>query len=188
MAESTIWFLSTSRSITVQTPISLSVSWGDRVSRQKTAPSVFGSIGDGVEVTVGELGHWWVASPVTVRGYVRISSGGSADLTERQHADALATYTAVATAWREALRTDPEIAAAVEQYRKILDRIERDHDEHYRQWTKDVGSIAAKFRRRRVSVDEQTVPGKCCVRSTRGNLLGYALIQDGRWTGRVEKL
>lgn len=46
--------------------------------------------------------------------------------------------------------------------------------------------IARKFRRAHVDVGEQTVPGKCCVRSARGKLLGYADVWNGSWLGTVE--
>lgn len=189
---STIRFLDLPRTISIVTPLALDVSWGDRVSRTQDGPTVFGSVSgapDGtagdLRVEVGQRGHWWERQEVTVRGTI---DGYDAPLTEEQRAAALATYHAVASAWRAALASDPEIAETVEAYRRIEDGIDAAWIRCREQWERDAQQIAQLFRRVSVEIGEQTVPGKCCVRSRRGKLLGYAHVWDGRWMGTIERI
>jgi hypothetical protein len=197
MPQSQIAFLDTTQTVAVDTPLALFVSWGDRVSRSQSGPSVYGPLERSQHGTpsalcceAGELGDWWSRPEVQVRGYRHATDGHSytAELTDEQRAAALATYHAVAAAWRQAVATDPEIAAAVEAHRQIQDSILADHAAYNERWEIDLAHIAQKFGRNSVSVGEQTVPGKCCVRSARGKLLGYAHVRDGRWLGTVERI
>lgn len=94
---------------------------------------------------------------------------------------------AIRAAWLADIETRPDVMTAVEHYRQILDVIDREYRHNEQRWNRDCETIAKKFRRKWVEVGEQTVPGKCCVRSLRGKLLGYADVWDGRWMGTIEK-
>jgi len=171
--------------IEAETPLPLRAGWGDRVSRQEDGPCVYGDIQDeagALYVEAGQRGEWWERQPVTLRA---TRGGYETTISEELRAAVLATHAAVVDAWQRALEAHPEIAAAVEAFRGIEDRILRDHDAHQARWARDVRVIARRFRRAWVEVGEQTVPGRCCVRGRRGALLGYAMIQDGVWTGEV---
>lgn len=85
-------------------------------------------------------------------------------------------------------RTRPDVAAALGWYRELNHQLDREHEAHRARWAAWRQQIARKFRRAWVSVDEQTVPGKCCVRSSRGKLLGYADVWNGEWLGTVERI
>lgn len=192
MNNTSIRFLDTNKKVEVETPVSLSISWGDRVSRYQNGPIVYGSLAgasygtaDDLYVSAGQRGHWWEKNKVSV--YAKVN-GYAADITDAQRAAVVATYEAVAAAWRAAVESDPEIAGVVEAYRVRQDQISSSHVESSQQWDIDVPHIAKLFRRRSVSVEKQTVPGRCCVRSCRGRLLGYAHVRDGQWIGTVEKL
>ena len=94
----------------------------------------------------------------------------------------------IAAAWLADLAARADVAAVVENYRAtVLDALDREYAEHHKRWEADRASIAAIFRRKWVEIGEQTVPGKCCVRSSRGKLLGYADVWDGKWLGTVER-
>ena len=188
----TIRFLDTPETITVVAPLPLTVSWGDRVSRTDEGPHVYGSLvgadygtPDDLRVEAGQLGDWWARNPVMVRAS---RDGYGAELTVEQREEVLATYEAVRTAWQQGVRENPAIAEAVEGCRKIQDSILADHEAHDARWERDVQTIAQMFRRRSVVLGEQTVPGRVCVRSTRGTLLGYADVWDGAWKGTVERI
>lgn len=154
MKTTTIRFLDTPKTIAVEAPLSLDVEWGDRVSRQQDGPVVYGSLvgapygtsGD-LRVLAGQRGHWWLRNQVTVVGS---RDHYDADLTDEQRAAALATYEAVGVAWRSAVGSDPEIAAAVEAYRQIQDGISAEYARHDRQWAEDLPRIARAFRRKAV--------------------------------------
>jgi hypothetical protein len=153
------------------------VGWGDRDS------------GDGVDV-------WTVADSqgvaMSTRGGAFVAvAGGVRYPAEMRPAWADAFDRAVVEI-RSAIQADrisrPEVEATCAAYDKIIADMRAEHAAHYRQWDRDVVAIAKLFRRRKVHVGEQTVPGKCVVRSTRGNTLGYAHVWDGKFLGTVEKV
>lgn len=152
--------------------------WADRIDRGDE-PAAYGLLSDGRRWECG--------------GLTRVSAPGAWDVydcTDPDLAAALrAARAAVAAAWRADVEARPEAAAALEGYRvNVLDALDRQYAAHNARWDRDLQAIARKFRRAHVQVGEQTVPGKCCVRSARGKLLGYADVWDGRWLGTVERL
>lgn len=148
--------------------------WGDRVRRGATPP-VWVDMIDGSRVERrGESKGLWVC------GY---SSTDAALDDMLAHLEAL-----VAEAWQADIASRADVAAVVEWYRAtVFDALDVQYAEHQRQWERDRAQIARLFRRRRVEVGEQTVPGKCVVRSSRGNTLGYADVWDGKWLGTIER-
>ncbi|MCK9567511.1 hypothetical protein M0R72_01015 [Candidatus Pacearchaeota archaeon] len=101
---------------------------------------------------------------------------------------AMEIHSAIVAAAQLAEETRPNVSAVCAQYRSILKSIAEEHERHYAQWKSNLPKIARKFRRKKVLVGEQTVPGKCCVRSVRGNLLGYVDIWNGKWLETVERI
>lgn len=149
----------------------VTATWGDRIKRGDT-PRVYGTRG----------GQSWCCDD---DGAIRVD-GYWVDEPELQRL-AAEWRSAVAEAWAADIDARPEVAAAVEHYRyTVLDRLDREHADHRRRWDLDRQAIARRFGRAWVSVDEQTAPGTCCVRSVSGTLLGYAHVMDGRWLGTVE--
>jgi hypothetical protein len=148
-------------------------SWGDRVKRGET-PSTYGTLTDGTTYDT------------YADGSLRL--GGRPATDDALLAAIRDTRRQVAEAWLAAIATRPDVAAVVEDYRRGLDEMYRTFDAHYAQWATAIQLIAHKFRRKKVYIGEQTVPGKCCVRSARGALLGYAYVQDGQWLGTVERV
>jgi hypothetical protein len=160
-------------------PVSLHVGWGDRDDAEQL-PVWTDSDASGIEMESNKDG---------CKAYLRQDAFARYPTDEPMWADAFrAAVARIRIAAAEAEATRPEVAAACESYRGIVREIAREHEQHYAQWSLDVQRIARKFRRARVQVGEQTVPGKCCVRSSRGKLLGYANVWDGRWLGTVERL
>jgi predicted ribosome-associated RNA-binding protein Tma20 len=100
----------------------------------------------------------------------------------------IAAVAAIRAAAAAAELDRPEVATVCAGYRAVLRGIDEAHRAHEAQWQQDVVRIARKFRRATVAIGEQTVPGKVCVRSTRGRLLGYADCWDGRWLGTIERI
>ena len=151
----------------------IQATWGDRVARGQ-APSTYGTLADGTAWETYRDG-----GGLRLNGY---------PATDETLLDAIMhTRAQVETAWLAAIADRPDVAAAVEGYRVLLDRMDARDAAHRARWERDVAAIARKFRRRSVVVGEQTVPGKCCVRSARGKLLGYAHVWDGAWLGTVER-
>ena len=192
MPKTTIRFLTRGVApIEVETPLALDVSWGDRVSRTQEGPNVYGSIaglpygtrGD-LRVEVGPECRW-ESGPVVVRASI---DNYGAEASPEQHAMALETHRLVVAAWQRALVERPDVTAAVEDYRRTLDSIERQYADLYARWRVDAAAIARAFRRARVEIGEQTVPGKVVVRSSRGKILGYANVWDGVWLGTVTRV
>ena len=89
---------------------------------------------------------------------------------------------------QESEKTREDVRASCEDYRAIVRRFEAETEQHYARWKTSAKQIARKFRRKRVLLGEQTVPGLSCVRSTRNNLLGYAHIWNGVWQGTIQWL
>lgn len=184
----TINFLDGPKPIVVETGLALSASWGDRVSRQQDGPGVYGEV-DGLMVECVSPGPWWEPGPVEVRGFRRCGHDRYPEELPAELAEQVrATRDAVVTAWKQAVETDPVVAEAVEAYRQILDGILEHGRAHEAQWQRDALAIAKAFRRKTICLGEQTVPGKICVRSARGNLLGYADCWDGHWQGTIERI
>jgi hypothetical protein len=149
---------------------SVQVGWGDRVKRGETPP-----------VWIARLEMTPYADhpiPAVLVPEDELPDGLLAACRER-----------VAAAWLADIEARPDVASVVEHYRSsVLDALDRQYETHRRQWDEDVRAIAQKFRRKWVEVGEQTVPGKCVVRSSRGNTLGYADVWDGRWLGTVQRI
>lgn len=82
----------------------------------------------------------------------------------------------------------PDVARACAEHDAMLSRIDAESRAHEARWAEDRARIARMFRRKIVSVEEQTVPGLCVVRSSRGRTLGYAHVWDGRWLGRISRV
>jgi hypothetical protein len=136
------------------------VTWGDRVKRREK-PCIYGSLVDGTRFQTGQL-------------------LGRADLE--------AIQTAVEAAWERDITEREDVRAVVEGYRRtVLDALDREYAVHEQQWATWGRQIAQKFRRKTVSIGEQTVPGKCVVRASSGRVLGYADVWDGKWLGTVER-
>lgn len=181
MATSTIRYLDTPETIVVETPIQVSIGWGDRAAgTQGDMLPVWATIDD-IQVTVDGTGAAKAARKVNSDWY-------SCKLPHCA-GDVIAAHRAVNDAAATAERDNPAIAAACAGFRAIVARILQEHDENLRMW-RDVWTpaLARKFRRQSVEIGEQTVPGKRCVRSARGKLLGYAECWDGRWLGTIERL
>lgn len=152
----------------------INASWGDRIKRGET-PSTYGTLIDGTRWETYQDGS------LRLNGYSADDDALLAAIRD--------TRRQVADAWLAAIASRPDVAAVVEHYRAtVLDRLDTEYAAHLAQWETDVVAIARKFRRKWVQVGEQTVPGKCCVRSSRGNLLGYANVWDGKWLGTVERV
>jgi hypothetical protein len=144
--------------------------WGDRVKRGETPPVWVARL----EMTP------WAPEPIP-SGTVPASKlpVGLLDASRER----------VAAAWLADIASRADVASVVEHYRSsVLDELDRQYADHAARWEADLAAIAKAFRRASVQVGEQTVPGKCCVRSTRGKLLGYADVWDGQWRGTVERL
>ncbi len=152
------------------------VSWGDRVPRGGI-PSIYGHLTGGETYEISEQ------HGLRLDGYFDVEEG-LGELAQSIRA----LWAALAEAWRQDVATRPDAAAVVEHYRaSVLDALDRQYAEHRRRWEVDAAAIAKRFRRARVVLGEQTVPGLVCVRSTRGNLLGYAECWDGQWLGRIRR-
>ena len=159
----------------------LRVGWGDRERSAAELPIWTTPDADGIELSSGRDG---------VRAYRRVNAHDRYQV-ERMPAWApafLAACEAVRAAAQQAEETRQEVATVCADYRRTLRQIDEQTARHYARWEQDVAAIARRFRRATVVVGEQTVPGKCIVRSTRGRTLGYAHVWDGRWTGRVERV
>jgi hypothetical protein len=150
----------------------IEASWGDRVERGES-PRVYGTLTDGAAYQI-------------LDGQLRVGGYDVEDVALL--AAVLDAQRQVSAAWLAAIADRPDVAAVVEQYRVRLDALDRAEAEHRERWARDCIAIARRFRRASVQVGEQTVPGKCCVRSARGTLLGYADVWDGRWLGTVERV
>ena len=145
--------------IAIPDGIEVRVGWGDRVKRGETPPVWVSA--DGKTISEAEL-------PEGLLDTIRAR---------------------VAEAWHADIETREDVASAVEDYRaSVLDVISLGYAAHAARWARDCARIAKKFRRARVVVGEQTIPGKCVVRSTRGRTLGYADVWDGVWQGTVEQV
>lgn len=164
-------------------PVTVRAGWGDRIG---------GINGDELPVwTTPDAAGLEAAAKAdgSVRVYRR-AGGHAYDTDERPEwlpaFERVVLQIRAAAAHAEATR--PDVAAVCAGWRAVLARLDAENEAHARQWAADAAAIARKFRRARVLLGEQTVPGKVCVRSTRGNLLGYADCWDGRWRGTVERL
>lgn len=190
---STIAYLDTPAKIVVHTPIHLNVGWGDRSLPQElpvwTDPDT-----DKIRVTINKDGvraekaAWSGTADYGTGPFTEYRDWYPCDL-PAYTSDVIASRQAVITAAEAAIENDPAIKQACDAYQAILADIYREHDEHDRLWREEWGpAIARLFRRKSVQVGEQTVPGKHCVRSASGKLLGYANCWDGRWLGTVEHI
>jgi hypothetical protein len=159
-------------------PVEVSVGWGDRCASAATLTVFTAADALGVSMTDGEDGE-----QVRCGGAGRYSAPLAA--APEWASSFRAAVAEIRRAAAAAERDRPEVRTVCEVYRRILMSIDREHASHRAQWERDVERIAAAFRRRFVDVGEQTVPGLCVVRSSRGRTLGYARIRDGAWTGSV---
>lgn len=87
----------------------------------------------------------------------------------------------------EAAEKNPDIQKAVAFYAALWENMNKEYKDHIAGCEAGNTAIAKKFHRKHVEVGEQTVPGLCVVRSSRGKTLGYASMQDGRWTGKIQR-
>lgn len=162
-------------------PVAVSVGWGDR-ERDADLAVWTSPDADGVSMSMdrGSAGriHVW-----RHHGADRYSH----DTLPAWSPAFLAAVTAVREAAARAEVDRPEVRTVCESYRRILGQIDAQHEAHRRQWERDVATIARMFRRERVEVGEQTVPGLCVVRSVSGTTLGYAEVWDGRFLGRIRR-
>lgn len=158
-------------------PVAVHCGWGDRVGGvgAPELPVWTDPDADGVAAQSGRTGE----VRVTCRGYATDLRPGWVDVFARVVAVLRAAHAAD-------IRDRSDVAEVCGEYAGIIAGIEAEYAAHARRWDADVLHIARKFRRARVVVGEQTVPGKCVVRSTRGNALGYAHVWDGRWLGTVK--
>lgn len=171
-------------------PVAVHVSWGDRDESYRL-PVWTDADDNGISMCTPEPRRDNTGCEIDGDngGDVRARNQGYATDALPPWADAFRAVVArIRAAAAEAEATRPDVAAACEDYREVVRQIDREHARHYAQWSLDVRRIARAFRRARVEVGEQTVPGKCCVRSSRGKLLGYANIWNGAWRGTVERL
>jgi hypothetical protein len=178
METTTIRYLDTKHTVAVEVEVpGLRVGWGDRRSDAAAAE---------------QLPVW--TEQYQLRGDTLLERGSDGHLYEAEdqshpmRAALLAARAAVSRAADAAERADPEIAEAVARYASLMRGIDAEYEEHAQRWNLDVCRIAAAFRRKSVEIGEQTVPGKVCVRSRTGRLLGYADVWDGRWLGTVERI
>lgn len=147
--------------------------WGDRVRRGETPP-IWGELIDGTRWGAGEDGS------LRLDDYPATDDALRAAIHDARRQ--------VAEAWLAAIADRPDVAAIVEHYRAaVLDRLDAESAALQSRWAVDAVAIAREFRRTRVEIGEQTVPGKCCVRGSRGAMLGYAHVWDGQWLGTVER-
>jgi hypothetical protein len=193
MATTTIRFLDTQKTISVETPVRVSTGWGDRDPGGTIPVFISFSEGDDWSPETGRKCNWdgrtsvrqlWSVEYSGERGYR--SSGDVPE--ELNEATMVECHRLVNEALTAAIENDSEVAAAVESYAEIVRSIKAEHEQHYAQWALDIIAIAKKFRRKFVQLGEQTVPGKVMVRSSRGRTLGYADCWDGRWLGTVERV
>jgi hypothetical protein len=128
------------------------------------------------------------ASRGEIRYYHTVRPGERYETTDRPAwADDFATVVQdIRAAAAAAERERPDVQQACASWYAVLADIDRQYARHEAHWAASARGIAKRFRRSRVVLGEQTVPGKVCVRSTRGNLLGYANVWDGEWLGTVE--
>lgn len=174
--KATIYYLDTPKTVEVEVPLDgLRVGYGDRRSTADAS---------------GPLPVYTADFELTAKLELRQrGADGAHYFVEPGHpmrAELLRVRDLVSAAADEAERTDPEIAEAVGRYAVIIRKIDAAHTAHRLSWEQDAKSIAKLFGRGSVQLGEETVPGKVCVRSSRGTLLGYADCWDGRWLGTVE--
>jgi hypothetical protein len=164
----------------VTLPVAVHVGWGDRAEPDRLA----------VWTDADADGLTMEASADETRAWRRH------DASTRYPADAEPTWAeafraavaAIRAAARSAEVERADVRTVCDAYRAILRTMDREPAAHRSQWERDVQAIARRFRRARVVVGEQTVPGLCIVRSTRGTPLGYAHVWGGRWQGRVTRV
>lgn len=160
-------------------PVVIRCGYGDQEATAAETPVWTEPDADGVMME---------ASRGTVRSYHRVGVCERYEAAAPEWAPAfILAVTIIREAAAQAESTQADVAAVCASYRRILDSIAREHAAHYARWDLDATRIARAFRRKSVQIGEQTVPGKVCVRSSRGNLLGYANCWDGRWLGSVER-
>lgn len=182
-----ICFLGTDKTVTVEVPVAdARCGYGDRPDEKQawrvavyteTASLHDYEAPDGPTLWTVRNGAYFIVDPLK--------------WTPAEHLlrDQLKVASDIATAAvTDACLADPEIAEAVARYEKVCRDIDRKYAIQQAQWTKDVKKIAKAFRRKTVTVGEQSVPGKSVVRSSTGAVLGYANVWNGRWLGSVEKL
>jgi hypothetical protein len=181
METTTIRYLDTKRTVDVEVEVSgLRVGWGDR--RSDAAASE--------PLPVWTEQHQLRWDVLLERG----TDGRLYEAADQNHPMREALLRARKTVSRAAdvaERADPEIAEAVARYAELMREIDAelaDDAEYEKRRRVDAMGIARAFRRASVKIGEQTVPGKACVRSNRGKLLGYADVWDCRWLGTVERI
>lgn len=165
-------------------PVEVHVGWGDR-EVSPDLPVWTSPDSDGISMSMGAERAW---SSARVEIWRHVGSDRYPHDTIPEWSPAfLSAVTEIREAAAIAERDRPDVQVVCAGYRRILRQIDEEHARHYAQWERDVAAIARRFRRSSVQVGEQTVPGLCVVRSTRGRTLGYAVVQDGRWTGQIKR-
>lgn len=177
----------------VETPIGVRVSWGDREASAADLAVWAERLDDDGQVVTVECGPSRsmardMPRAIETKCYTARRAGDGRYPCERPSwaADVEEARRLVVEAAARAEVERPDVAAACAAYREILSGLAAQHAAHRRMWVEQQDAIARRLRRRSVVVGEQTVPGLCVVRSSRGRTLAYAHIWDGRWDGRLQ--
>lgn len=159
-------------------PVAVHAGYGDRSEPDGRIPIYTSEDGDGVYVLLDDSG---------LRAAQRDRTGQCAVPVPDWAAALPEIRELVIAALLGDSASRPEVAAARAAYAAIVERDRREDLAQRREWAQDVARIATAFGRP-VVVGEQTVPGRCVVRSPDGDLLGYADVRDGRWTGTIQEV